>query len=102
MMRFAPHVLLALSVGALVWWVTDLRGDNAALRADKLALRVERDGLLRSVEQAAIAADVHRAHIKRMTEAQSGFDAVLLDLQEMEGRDDPLSDLLRSTVNRLR
>jgi HK97 family phage major capsid protein len=46
-------------------------------------------------------ARVHRAHLARAADQARQFDAIRNDLQTMEGRDAPLSPLLRATAERL-
>lgn len=61
----------------------DLKDATAALRA------------------AEVAKAVYRAHLDREAKRNQEIDEFLQDLQSMEGRDAPLSPLLRATADRL-
>lgn len=101
-LKYLPTLIAALAVGFGVWWVLDLKSDNRSLRAENEGLAVDLAASKRAVAQVAAADAVHRAHIERMARENAALDVALTDLQNMGGRDAPLSDLLRATADRLR
>ena len=96
--RFLPLIISGLAVAALpLLW-------NA--RTDYLE-RIERLERQLVIKEAALyqereAKAVLNAHLKRMEKSNARTTEDLLFLQSLPGRDAPLSDLLRATVNRLR
>lgn len=96
--RFLPLIIsgLALASLPLLW--------NA--RSDYLEQinGLEKQIIVRDqvIEQEQAAKAVLNAHIKRLEKDDARKDAILTDLRKMPGRDVPLSDLLRATVERLR
>ncbi|WP_422049926.1 hypothetical protein [Shimia sp.] len=87
----------ALAVIGLIWLVRDYATDKAALKLERAA-RIAAEA---SLERAEEAAAVHRAHLARAADQERAFQEIRNELQQMEGRDAPLSDLLRSTSDRL-
>lgn len=53
------------------------------------------------IERLEEAQRVHRAHLKRQEADRQQYDQILSELQSMEGRDAPLSPLLRAASERL-
>ncbi|WP_321831295.1 hypothetical protein [Thalassovita sp.] len=98
--RYALAAALAvvLALFAALWW---LSARNDALTAEVAALRVSVASAQHALEQAETAAAVHRAYLARAEADAERWRAVQNDLQSMEGRDAPLSPLLRTTAQRL-
>lgn len=74
-----------------------LQGAHADLAAQARDL-ADKEAIIADNAQAAA---VHRAWIKRLEGMQTDQDALLRDLQAMEGRDAPLSDHLRAAAGQL-
>lgn len=86
MTRYVIPALLALSLslGGVAWfWQQRAEDASDALRAASARLA-----------QHEQAAEVHRAHIKRLEEERAGWAAQDRELNLMEGQDAPVSDLL--------
>lgn len=81
----AAQALACVILGGLAWFWQD-RADDVARRLSVATARLEQ------VEQAA---EVHRAHIKRLEAERATWAAQDRELKSMEGRDAPVSDLLR-------
>lgn len=98
--RYALAVVLAvvLALFAALWL---LSARNDALTAQVASLRVSVASAQHALEQAEAAVAVHRAYLARAEADAERWRAVQNDLQSMEGRDAPLSPLLRATAERL-
>jgi len=98
--RYALAAALALALGlaAALWW---LSARNNALTSQVASLRVSVASAQHALKQAETAAAVHRAYLARAEVDAERWRAVQNDLQSMEGRDAPLSPLLRTTAERL-
>lgn len=94
----AAALALALGLGAALWW---LSARNNALTSQVASLRVSVASAQHALKQAETAAAVHRAYLARAEVDAERWRAVQNDLQSMEGRDAPLSPLLRTTAERL-
>lgn len=101
MVRYLPTALVALALAAGVWWLVGVVRDRAELSAALRAARVELATKDAALAQAREAARVHRAYLDRLETERARWAAIKADLQTMEGRDAPLSDLLRATAERL-
>ena len=78
------------------------RHDIAALNVEKAALTDKLAVADAVAAQAQQAADVLADHNKRLAAQIVAFDAIRASLATMEGRDAPVSDLVRATVGCLR
>ncbi|MEC8195941.1 MAG: hypothetical protein VX228_06405, partial [Pseudomonadota bacterium] len=86
-------LVMAASLGLyLVLGRADLPAQPLAERGAEIAA---------ALKQAETAAAVHRAYLARAEVDAERWRAVQNDLQSMEGRDAPLSPLLRATAERL-
>lgn len=100
MTRALAAIALALAVaaaGTILW-----QRHQLALATAETA-RLTRDlADARAIQaQAKEAAAVHRAHLKRMAAEAEAWADLTRNLQEMEGRDAPLSDHLGAVAVRL-
>lgn len=100
-MRTTLYAICALAIGGALWWVLSVVHERDALQADLRSARIELATARAALEQAAEAARVHRAYLEKAEEERGRWEALALDLQNMEGRDAPLSDLLGATAERL-
>lgn len=87
-------LVLALGAGVQTYRLQAAHADLAA-QARELA---DKDAIIADNAQAAA---VHRAWIDRLEGMQADQDALLRDLQSMEGRDEPLPDDLAAAARRL-
>lgn len=87
-----------IAMGGVAWRASSQR-DAAQAEADQLAR--ELTTAIRAIEDAKLAAEVHRAHIARLAEEARETARLLAELEQMEGQDAPLSDLLDATADRL-
>jgi len=94
----AAALAVVLALCAALWW---LSARNDALTAQVASLRVSVASAQHALEQAETAAAVHRAYLARAEADAERWRAIQNDLQSMEGRDAPLSPLLRATAERL-
>lgn len=101
LIRNGPSVLVGLLLLAAAGWIADAVNDRTRLRGELEVNRRELQAALSVIEQAEEAARVHRAHLVRAADEARRWDALSNDLQQMEGRDAPLSPLLRATAERL-
>lgn len=101
LIRYLPSLLAAVALVAGIWWLVGLVRDQAELSAALDAARVEIATHEVALKQAREAARVHRAYLDRAEDERARWAATLAELQSMEGRDAPLSDLLRTTAERL-
>jgi len=85
---------VAVALGAYAWWqqsrAVRLAGQLEIARASVMTLT-------RAAEQAAEANAVNRAHLARMEAELAASAAEIEGLMQMEGRDAPLSPLLRAS-----
>lgn len=93
-------VLVAVLAG-VVWTVGDAFNDRTRLRGELAAVRSDLAAAQATLEQAAETARIHRAHLDRAAEDARTWVALSNDLQQLEGRDAPLSSLLGATAQRL-
>lgn len=98
MLSKALLLALAVSLAATAWLSVSAgraKQEAAQWRSQALAAQA-------AIGQAKEAAAVHRAHLdrerKRMDELQTALDA----LDEIEGGDAPVSDYLRTVLDRVR
>jgi hypothetical protein len=99
--RNLPGIALVAVLAGVVWTVADAFQDRARLRADLAATRSDLATAQASLHQAAETARIHRAHLDRAADEARAWVALSDDLQNMEGRDAPLSPLLGATAQRL-
>ena len=100
-LRNLPALVLALAMAGAGGWLWFLISDRNQLRVDLVAARITIATAKLAQEQAEQAARVHRAHLARAADQARQFDTIRNDLQTLEGRDAPLSPLLRATADRL-
>lgn len=100
-LRFVAGLAGAAALAAAVWWLSGLVADREALQAELTLVRADRDQAIANLAQAEEAARVHRAHLARAAERARQWDALSRELQAMEGRNAPLSPLLRAAAERL-
>lgn len=101
LLRNLPAVALVAVLAGAVWWITDAFRDRAQLRFELAATVRKLDAAEAELQRAAEVANIHRAHLSRAANEARVWDALSNDLQQMEGRDAPLSPLLSATVGRL-
>ncbi len=99
--RHGPAVVLVLVALGAGWWLLDLANDRTRLRGELAAERSDLSAARAVILQAEEAARVHRAHLVRAADEARRWDSISRDLQQMEGRNAPLSPLLRATAERL-
>jgi len=101
MLRNLPALALALTLAGAGGWLWFLISDRNQLRVDLTAARIEIATAQVARKQAMRAALVHRDYLARAADQARQFDAIRNDLQILEGRNAPLSPLLRATAERL-
>jgi hypothetical protein len=84
-----------------VWAVADAFQDRSRLRAELNAAEADLSAAQAVIAQAAETARIHRVHLDRAANEARAWAALSNDLQNMEGRDAPLSPLLSATARRL-
>ena len=100
-LRNLPALVLTVLVVAGIWWLVSLVQERTQLLGDLAAAKIE-IGIAEVAQQEALeTARVHRAHLARAADQARQFDAIRNDLQTLEGRNAPLSPLLRATAERL-
>lgn len=81
MIRYLPSFLIALAVGAGIWWVVGMRAENAALTADNGRLTRSLGVLQAQAEHARLSRDVAAAYTARerelKQEATAKVEAIL-------------------------
>lgn len=87
-----------IALGGVAWRASGQR-DAAQAEADRLER--ELTTAIRAIEDAKMAAEVHRAHIERLAEEARETARLLAELEQMEGQDAVLSPLLDATADRL-
>lgn len=107
-LRSLPALALLTVLGGATWWVTDAFRDRTRLQgelADSQDDLRETEARLGAAEaelaRQAETARIHRAHLDRAADEAREWQALSNDLQQMEGRDAPLSPLLAATADRL-
>ncbi|MEP0155271.1 MAG: hypothetical protein ABJE81_11380 [Pseudophaeobacter sp.] len=100
-LRNLPGLALVGVLAGLVWFVGDAFNDRTRLRAELAAVQSDLAAAQASLQQAAETARIHRAHLDRAADEARAWGALSDDLQQMEGRDAPLSPLLAATARRL-
>ena len=100
-LRNLPGLALVGVLAGMVWFVGDAVNDRTRLRGELAAVQTDLASAQATLEQAAETARIHRAHLGRAAEAARSWVALSNDLQQMEGRDAPLSPLLSDTADRL-
>ena len=100
-LRNLPAIALALVLAAAVAWLVNLVQDRTQLQGELAAAKIEIATAQVAQEQAEEAVRVHRAHLARAADQARQFDAIRNELQIMEGRNAPLSPLLRATAERM-
>lgn len=102
---FGLRALTVLAGASLVvsgiWWLLDLSADRHSLRADLARAQRDLSTARASLARAQEAARIHRAHLARAADEARRWSDLSNDLQQMEGRDAPLSPLLAATAQRL-
>jgi len=101
MLRNLPALGLALVLASAVAWLVTLVQDRTQLQGELAAARIEIATAQVARKQAMRAALVHRDYLARAADKARQFDAIRNDLQILEGRNAPLSPLLRATADRL-
>jgi len=100
-LRNLPGLALVGVLAGVAWFVGDAVNDRTRLRGELAAVRSDLAAAQATLEQAAETASIHRAHLERAANEARGWVALSNDLQQMEGRDAPLSPLLAATAERL-
>ncbi len=100
-MRAFPAAIAIAAVLAAVWWLVDIVGDRRELQSELRSTRADLAGARAALASAEEAARVHRAYLDRAEREREQWEALARDLQDMEGRDAPLSPLLGATAERL-
>ena len=100
-LRNLPALGLALVLLVAVAWLVNLVQDRTQLQGELAAANIKVVTAQVAEQQALESARVHRAHLARAADQARQFDLIRNDLQKMEGRDAPLSPLLRATAERL-
>ena len=93
----AAVALLAGGAWAVLGAFRDRDHLREALAISEARLTAAEAELARQAETARI----HRAHLDRAADEAREWRALSIDLQKMEGRDEPLSPFLSATVGRL-
>ena len=99
--RNLPGLALVAVLAGVVWTVASAFQDRARLRGELAAVQSDLATTQASLQQAAETARIHRAHLDRAADEARAWVALSDDLQQMEGRDAPLSPLLAATARRL-
>ena len=92
----AAAIILALAA-----WGLWQRGQVIAAQGELMALQTDLAAAQAAHQQASEAAAVLRAHYDRLAAQDALWRDIENDLRNMEGRDAPLSPLLRATAGRL-
>jgi hypothetical protein len=100
-LRNLPGIALVAVLAGVVWTVADAFQDRSRLRVELAASQADLATAQASLQQAAETARIHRAHLDRAADEARAWVALSDDLQNMEGRDAPLSPLLAATARRL-
>ena len=100
-LRNLPALVLAALVAVGILWLVNLVQDRTRLQGELAVAQISIATAKVAQEQAEEATRVHRAHLARAADQARQFDAIRNDLQTLEGRNAPLSPLLRATADRL-
>ena len=100
-LRNLPGIALVAVLAGVVWTIGAAFQDRTRLRAELAATQVDLATAQATLQQAAETARIHRAHLDRAADEARAWVALSDDLQNMEGRDAPLSPLLSATADRL-
>jgi hypothetical protein len=100
-LRNLPGIALMAVLAGAVWTLADAFRDRSRLRVELAALEADLSTAHAVIAQAAETARIHRAHLDRAADEARAWGALSNDLQQMEGRDAPLSPLLAATAQRL-
>lgn len=101
LIRYAPHLLIGGALLALVVWGVAVLRERDQLRSDLVLVNRELTGARQVIEQAQEARRVHILYLEQAEAEAARWATIANELQGMEGRDAPLSDLLRSTAERV-
>jgi Flp pilus assembly protein TadB len=91
----------AAVIALLATWGLWQRGQAIAARGELQILQTDLSAERAARAQSDEAAAVLRAHFARITDEDAQWRDLDADLRKMEGRDAPLSPLLRTTAERL-
>jgi hypothetical protein len=97
-MRWLPAAVVIFFLAAWGLWQ---RGQIIAARGELQILQTDLSAERAARAQSDEAAAVLRAHFARIADEDAKWRDLDTDLQKMEGRDAPLSPLLRTTAERL-
>ncbi|GAA6198681.1 hypothetical protein NBRC116598_41260 [Pseudophaeobacter arcticus] len=100
-LRNLPGIALVTMLAGVVWFIGDAFNDRTRLRGELAAVQSDLATTQASLQQAAETARIHRAHLDRAADEARAWVALSDELQNMEGRDAPLSPLLAATAGRL-
>jgi hypothetical protein len=100
-LRNLPGLALVAMLAGAVWTIRDAFQDRSRLRAELAATQADLATTQASLQQAAETARIHRAHLDRAADEARQWSALSNELQNMEGRNAPLSPLLAATAGRL-
>ena len=75
-LRYAPTLALFLAVSGFVWWVVDLRSDNAALRAEVASQVAELAALQVQADLSRQAAEIAQWERDRAAVAAAKYEAI--------------------------
>ncbi|MGR3624329.1 hypothetical protein [Pseudophaeobacter sp.] len=100
-LRHLPGLSAAAALVAMACWLGAVIGERARLQADLAATTTRLHRAQSELERAAEAARIHRAHLARAADEARRWSVLSNELQQMEGRDAPLSSLLSATAERL-
>ncbi|GAA6196711.1 hypothetical protein NBRC116598_21550 [Pseudophaeobacter arcticus] len=101
LLRHLPGIALVAVLAGVVWFIGDAFNDRTRLRGELAAVQSDLAAAQATLEQAAETARIHRDHLSRAAKEARAWVALSNDLQQMEGRDAPLSSLLGATAQRL-
>ncbi|MEP2717654.1 hypothetical protein [Pseudophaeobacter sp.] len=100
-LRRLPALALAAGGALALWWLLDLITDRQQLRRALATQQLQLRTAEQRLQQAAQAARIHRAHLARAAEEARHGAQLSHELDQLEGRDAPLSPVLRHTAERL-
>jgi hypothetical protein len=99
--RNLPGIALVAMLAGVVWTIGAAFQDRTRLRAELAVSQADLAAAQAILQQAAETARIHRAHLDRAANEARAWAALSNELQNMEGRDAPLSPLLAATAGRL-
>lgn len=94
--RNLPGLALVPVLAGVVWFIGDAFNDRTRLRGELAASQADLATAQASLQQAA-----ETAHLARAADEARQWSALSNELQNMEGRNAPLSPLLAATAGRL-